>query len=364
MPRRSFITGPTRVIVQPPAVGGAAALYVTGPNDTGFYNAPGYPGGTSDHAGSSLIDGTATTIQSDTTYNYYRNLGSAGDWGAIGTTGTPVHNVTFHGCEWSNNGYNTANVVLRTDGPVTFNWCTVRPYNFSDNTASVGQLAGFQYGIVADGTAAIPGTYNSFQGGPVTFSHCDFWGFANATKMGSSTLANPLTFDSCWVHNSRTNDDTLDHTDGIGLPAGGTASYVTINKCRIEDDGDTNGVCYQNTPGPSTWDHFTITNNLLGGWGFTVNVSGGTAGSPNGGTNITFTDNTFSTRLRPIYGPLYDNLVATGSGNLWRRNKWLVPAGAAWGNPAHDGWYWMPISTNIPVGDSDTAFVSLTDFTG
>lgn len=339
----------------------ASTAYVTGPADTGFYNSPSYPGGTSDKAGASLTNGAGITVQSNTTYSNYRNLGQ----GEIGLPSAPVHNVTFNNCVWETSGTNAANVMIRSDGPMTFNYCTVRPTGASNNTAAVAQTSGYQYGIVADGTPASPGTYNTYQSGTGTlgFYYCDVWGYANATKTAQSTASSPIVFDHCWVHNSRLNTDGNDHTDGIGNPAGGPAAYVTINACRIEDDGDTNGICYQNTPGPSTWDHFTITNNLISGWGFAVNISGGTQASPNGGTNIIFTDNTFSTAIKPLFGPLYDNRMANGTGSLWRRNKWLVPAGAAWGSATHDGWFWMPVASNI-VGTDDTPFVSLTDYTG
>lgn len=342
-------------------VGDSPAWPVAGdrtPPLCGFQHAPGYPGGTSDTAGTSLTDGSGITVQSNTTYNYYKNL----SLGTLGTTSVPISNVTFNGCLWESSGATEAVIRLAADGTVTFNYCTVRPTGLTNNTGTVTQAQGYQYALLADGTPAAPGTWNTFCK-TLTVDHCDIWGYANAIMHQYSTQTTPHKFLYTWIHNSRTNDDGLDHTDGLGLPAGGTNSYVTIENCWIEDDGDTQGLAYQNTPGPSTFDNFVIRYNTFGGWGYAINVSNGTTASPTAPTNVTFTDNTFTTKIRPIYGPLYSSLIASGTGCLWRRNKWWVPSGAAWGDPAHDGWFWMPVSDNI-VGTNDTPFVSQTDYTG
>jgi hypothetical protein len=339
---------------------GTGPAYVTGPNDTGFQNYPGYAG---DLTGSTLIDGHLMAVQSDTTYTGYRNLGS---WGQIGIPSQPVHNVTFNGCLWEAMGTNAPAVMLRTDGSVTFNYCTIRPFYLSDGTGdqTVDQTAGYQYGLLADGSQAFPGTYDSFAGGPTTLSHCDIWGFANASKTRNSTLANPLVYDYCWVHNARKNTNGQDHTDGIGSPAGGTAAYITINGCRVESTGNTQAIAYENTPGPSSWAHFTVTNNLFAGFGYTINITGGTDGSPDGGSNIIFTDNTFSTSFRPVYGPMYSmNFPPSNNGNLWRRNRWLVPEGAAWGNAGNSGKFWIPNASQI-IGSDDSPYVSAVDYAG
>jgi hypothetical protein len=338
----------------------ASAAYVQGPTDTGFYNSPTYPGGPTDKAGAALTDGSSIQVQSGTTYSNYLNLG-AGD---VGFQASPVNNVTFNNCVWENAGANAPNLIVRSNGPLTFNYCTVRPSGLTNNEGAVTQSQGYQYGILADGTQAAPGTYNSYQGGSgaLTFHRCDVWGYANATKCAESNSSRPLVFDHCWVHNSRENTSGDDHTDGIGCPGGGSASYVTITGCRLDDDGDTNGLAYQSADG-SYWDHFTITNNLFGGYGYTIRITSQSGGVLGGGDHITFTDNTFSTRLRPSFAPLYDNSFATSTGSLWRRNRWLVPAGAAWGNLANSGKYWLPSDAAIS-GSDDSPFVSTTDFTG
>ena len=108
--------------------------------------------------------------------------------------------------------------------------------------------------------------------------------------------------------------------------------------------------------------HFTVTNNLFGGFGYTVNFDTDSGGAA---SNITFTDNTYTTALAPQYGPLFNTSGVLSTGSLWRRNKWLVPAGAQWGLPQHDGYFWMPVAAdNHFPNQDDSLFVSLTDYTG
>jgi hypothetical protein len=129
----------------------------------------------------------------------------------------------------------------------------------------------------------------------------------------------------------------------------GSSSHVVVDNNVIESVGNTNGIAWQG----GTYDHFTITNNLISGWGYAVNISGTTS-------NMTFTDNVFSTRLKCDWGPLYPSSFWVTAGSIWRRNKWMVPVGAAWGNRAHDGWFWRPTRAGSGTA-SDTAYVSQVD---
>jgi hypothetical protein len=53
------------------------------------------------------------------------------------------------------------------------------------------------------------------------------------------------------------------------------------------------------------------------------------------------------------------------NGNEWRGNKWLVPGGAEWGNPANSGKFWIPDTSDASgLGWSDASFVSVTDYAG
>ncbi len=346
------------------SVAGSGTVYVTGPNDTGFQNYSGYSGNI---AGSGLTN--LASVSSNTTYTN-RKLTT----NYIGSPSAPVSNVVFNGCLWEMSGTNAPCVVICANGPVTFNYCTMRPTGLTDGTNRPDGVDGYQFGLVADGTPANPGTWNGFCK-RLTMSHCDVWGFGNASLIqnidGAST---PHLFEYNWWHSARLNNNPEydDHTDGPGCPGGGSTSYTTYNGNRIESEGDTNGLTYQTIPSGSlpgsTWSHMTVTNNLFGGFGNTVNISSGVAGNEQPGSYIIFEDNTFSTELDTFYSPLYDSVFASSAGgtnNSWRRNRWLVPPGAAWGTSGNSGKYWMPVDTNRNrTTGSDAPYVSTTDYTG
>jgi hypothetical protein len=337
----------------------AGETFVDGPTDTGHLNAPGYPG--------SLTNGSAITVGSNQTYNFYRGLSD----GELGQPGTPIGNVTFYGCAFESSA-NFAAVALRATGPITFRYCTFKPSSKADSAfaSPVSQTAGYQFGLTADGTFASPGTWNSFADSTLTVDRCHFWGFANATKIfGGNATTKKRTFTRNWITNPRTNDDGTDHTDGLGAPGGGTESGTEIRYNRIEAAGDTNGIVYQfeHSPAVASWSNFTITNNLIGGWGYAVAIMGGNEVSGStGATGITFTDNVFSTLYDLQYAPCYDmGFSATSDGNTWRRNTWLVPPGAFWGTSGNSGKFWIPNATprNRGTGD-DSPYVSTSDYTG
>ena len=108
------------------------------------------------------------------------------------------------------------------------------------------------------------------------------------------------------------------HIDGIGtLSDNGNGSYIVVDHNTIVSRGNTNGIAFQK----GVYDHVTITRNLLGGFGYTVALW-----AP--GTNTTFTDNVYTTQIRPDWGPLYGQAFWEGAGSVWARNRWAVPPGA------------------------------------
>lgn len=295
--------------------------------NTGYRNAPGYPGTLTPFTG---------TIQSNTTYNFVDFNGGA----AVGLPSAHVSNVTFNGCRFHGTAVDQALVLLFGDN-ITFNYSSFEP---GVAAPPVPHASSYQYGIEADGA------YNSTVG-KLTVSHSDLWGFGNAIDVAGSTQGKPQVFNDNWIHDSANDGNADYHTDGIGTESGsGTGSYVTINHNTIEAAGNTNGLAFQQ----GSYSHFTVTNNLFGGFGYTVAIWAN--------TSTTFTGNTFSTRLGVVFGPLYPQTFWTGGTSLWRNNRWSVPAGAAWGSSAHDGWFWMPNPSDSPA--SDTPFVSQTDYAG
>jgi hypothetical protein len=183
----------------------------------------------------------------------------------------------------------------------------------------------YQYGIAANGG------YNT-RAEKLTVSHSDFWGFGNAIDTYGSTQAKPHVFRDNYIHDAAEDGNGNYHTDGIGTLSGnGTGSYMVLDHNTIASAGNTNGIAYQQ----GSYSNVTITNNLFSGFGYTIALW---APAP----NTTFTGNTFSTMLKPVWGPLYPQSFWTSPGSLWKNNKWLVPAGAAYGNPADSGKFWTP----------------------
>jgi hypothetical protein len=298
--------------------------------NTGYRHSPSCSGG--------LTAWTGGAIQSGHTYECIEFGPGLG----VGSTSSRVQNVTFRGCRFHGIAVGNALVVLYGDA-ITFDYCSFEP---GVAAPPCPYDKSYQYGIAGNG-----GYGSVIQ--QLTVTHSDFWGFGNAIDTQGSTEAKPHLFRDNWIHDASDDGGAIYHTDGIGAESGaGTGSYVVIDHNTIESHGNTNGIAYQ----AGTYDHFTITNNLVGGFGYTVALLGGA-------TYTTFTDNTFTTRLAVAWGPLYGTNFWTTTGSVWRRNRWKVPSGAAWGNPQHDGWYWLPDASGNS-GASDASFVSQTDFGG
>lgn len=273
---------------------------------TGYKAAPDYPGSLTNFTG---------TIQSNTTYNFKRFSGGT----FVGSSSTSVTNVTFHGCLFEATG--DINVALFGDN-ITFEYSTFAPTGERQPPVSYAQ--GYQYGVEANGSY-----YSNVQ--KLTITNSDFWGFGNAIDVRGSTQAKPQVFRGNYIHDARA-DGGIDHTDGIGDESGsGQGSYVVMDNNVIESAGNTNGIAFQQ----GVYSNFTVTNNFIGGWGYAVAIW---APAP----NTTFTGNVFSTRLKPVFGPLYPQSFWTSTGSIWKNNKWYVPSGAAYGNAADNGKFWTP----------------------
>jgi hypothetical protein len=320
---------------------GGQAVKFTAPSDTtgswpdstntGYQNASGYPGSLHTCSG---------TIQSNTTYEYcdFTQI-------KVGDESTTVSNVTFYGCRFKSTAPGEALVRVYGNN-ITFDYSTFQP-NVSAPPVTYNQS--YQYAIIADGGY-------STHVGALTVDHSNFWGFHDAIPLAGAS-GDPLRIiKNSWFHDTA---DTggIAHVDGIGdLDTHGAWGNVTIDHNRLDHQANSSVIAFQYGP----YNNIRVTNNYIaGGGGYAVEI-GGTGTQ----TNITFTDNTYATQ-RNGYGPLYPENFWTGNGNLWRRNKWLVPSGAAWGNPAHSGWFWMPVSQDASsAGANDGAFVSQTDYEG
>jgi hypothetical protein len=245
------------------------------------------------------------------------------------------NNVTFRGCEFKETYVD--GFLMRLDGiNCTFEDCRWRP----GDTASppvITRAQSYQQGI------------KMINGVGLTVKRCDFWGFGNAIEFepSSSTQTNPIIIQDSWFHHAADQAGSTYHHDGI--LSSYAASYITVDHNSIVSGGNTNAIAFQTPAGLGNWSDLTITNNLLGGFGYTVNL-----GDDRPSNNVTFTGNTFTTEIEPIYGPFKNNWAAFTGTRVWSGNRWKVPAGAAYGNPAWNDLYWWPTdgkNTGGHIGD-------------
>lgn len=252
---------------------------------------------------------------------------------SIGTAATRPTGVTFRGCLFEVTAPNFPNVQDYGTN-TTFEYCTFRPSAVAAPPVSFAQS--YQFGINHSGVGLVA-------------RRCHFWGFGNAIQLDqSSNVTNPVTIEYNYMHDAADQANDTYHHDGILSSNGGAGiSHITIRGNTIVSGGNTNAIALQVDPGsPAYYSNITVTGNLVGGFGATVNVGGNGTGN----TNVVFTDNTLTTLIQPLFFELYG--WSDGNGNLWRRNRWLVPPGAAYGSPADSGKFWTP------------AGVSTTDWTG
>jgi hypothetical protein len=348
------------VAYDPTASTGAAAGF-------GHLADPSWPG--------SFTGGVNTTGFSATggnTYSYWDFRGGVD----VGSTGVAANNVTFRGCRFqfsanvSNQGNNSAAQCLLFGSNINFQYCTFQPFTSNYPTELTGAEVngspstyveygkGYQYAMVGDGG------FNTHIG-DLLIDGCDFWGFGNALQLAGSTVAHPHIVQNSWFHHGA--DPFVEnvtgnqfHNDCWLVNDGGYHGAQCVNNV-MEIWGNTNLLAWQGT---GAYNDSTITGNRFSGDQESISLSAsGTS------ARITFTDNVFSTRIGRSVGsgrPLRDWAVSdSGTGSLWRRNTYLVAAGAStgnypaanWGSPSWNGLYWHP-------GDDDSTGGHASDYTG
>lgn len=318
-----------------PADGGGSAI-TSRPNDgsgywpdssnTGYQNAPGYPGQLTDFPpnenGYTLLDGS----YDGKTLKFLHFHGKV-MIGSSGSSPSTVANITFYGCLFEGTLPQDLLVYDFTTAHSTYQYSTFKPAAVSAPPVSCDQ----SYEI----------SVNQSSNQAITMDHCDVWGGAGI-QFGASSQASPLVFTHNYIHDEADPDNVGGcnyHHDGIGPCSGGGISYVTIDHNTIASRGNTNGIALQGT---LPYDHLTITNNYLSGWGYAVSLGAGDTAASD--TNVTVTGNVFSGELETLYGPLYGN-VAPGPGSVWQDNRYQVRTGDAWGDASWNGQYWWPTDT-------------------
>ena len=275
--------------------------------NTGYENAPGYPGSLT--VASSGSSSCPTTPQSNHTYSYCQ-------WSELNLPAN-LTNVTFYGDDFYTTHPQYGNVAGgHGDNNITFDYDTFQPQQAAP---PVSCNATYEYGI-----------YNeSGQIGALTVEHSDFWGFGNAIDTEGSTQANPQVFKYNWLHDAVENDNGFGnscgyHVDGIGMLDNGTEDYAVVDHNTFEFEGNSNEIAWQD----GTYAHDQNTNNLLSGDNEAY-AGGRCTSSCTAPSYIQTTGNTYSTYLAVPTGDYpIDNATNfwSGTGDVWNHNYWAIPS--------------------------------------
>lgn len=317
-----------------PTPDGGGSAITSRPNDgtgywpdstnTGYQNAPDYPGQLTDfpqnRSGYTYLDESydGQTIR----FRHFHGKVMIGSTG--GSTPSGVAHITFYGCLFEGTLPEDLLVYDFTTVQSTYQYSTFKPEGVTAPPVSCDQS--YEISVNQSNTQAI------------TMDHCDIWGGAGI-QFGASSQERPLVFTNNYIHDEADPDNEGGcnyHHDGIGPCSEGGISYVTIDHNTIASRGNTNGIALQ---GNQPYDHISITNNYISGWGYAVSIGAGETAASD--TNVTVTGNVFSGEFPALYGPLYGG-IPPGPGSVWQDNRYQVRSGDAWGDPASNGQYWWP----------------------
>lgn len=316
-----------------------AAIPESWPNaaNTGYRNAPDYPGHLTTY--SDVPNGTECSgpIQSGRTYRFC-HFPNGIEIGTADLLGTPS-DVTFYGClfEAGFDGYGPGSEALvkySNGNNIVFSYDTFKPAGVAAPPVSYEQ--GVEYGVNQVESAA-----SGYGAGSFSIDHSEFWGLAAAVEMGASSQSQPVTIRDSYIHDTRADGGGIDHTDGILSNDGQGVAYVTIDHNTIVSTANNEGIALQFAD--YGYDHVSVTNNYLSGWHMTVDFGGyGT-----GNTNDTFTGNVFASDLQPTAASFYvayggDGFWHTNLGNVWRNNTFYVVPGSGYTPTSDNGRYWLP----------------------
>lgn len=273
----------------------------TGPEAAGYSSLPEWPGSSNITTDGTVIEGYRFTNNGPSVY---------------------ADNVVLRGCEFRATGPQFW--IMRNEGTnLLVEDCRFRPDDSDGPETTMAQS--YQQGIKCFGVAR-----------GLTVRRCEFWGFGNAIEFEptNSTITNPVVVEDTWMHHAAAiTYSGVDEYHHDGILSSYASSYVQVRRCKIASLGNTNALAFQSTGGQ--WSHCTITDSYFSGFGWTTNF-----GDSYGSNNFVFTGNDFSTEYNVDYGPgpgEWDDATS-----VWANNKWVVPAGAQWGNPTWNGQYWWP----------------------
>ena len=285
-------------------------------SNTGYQNAPGYPGtpGIPDPSKLTLASSGSSTcptsIESNHTYSFCHYTSELN----VGSSSGHVSNVHFIGDLFEDPDPHSYGILMYCDSSCTIDYATYKPARVNaPDLPGHGTTWGNSVGMICD---CGMGSYNSVGHG-VSITHSDMWGWDSGIILGPNTSATPINISDNWLHDQgdcEHDSGCSTHADGIGMvDTGGSSSYVTINHNNMPFIHDnTNDIAFQS----GTYDNLTITNNVFSGDGYTVAVWSTS-------TNITFTGNIWTNYAQEAYGPLYPQDFYDTPGSTWAHNKFM-----------------------------------------
>lgn len=359
------------MLVQPAILGSLKPL---GSPPQGFPGQPGNPVGFAAAPGFSSLtpfSGTLTTGTSGLHQVYSFKDFNSGNFPNV-TLGSGLQFVDFIGCRFQSNANSahpaatsSSNVLCNGAKNITFSYCSwtplaskyPRPPNYG-LTTTAWPASGALHNVVTQvggiGTNALANAvietdaytygflFNTTNSGPITFSHCDFWGYGNiAIDWGAATTAAVLV-DNCWIHdNAAVGNTNQEHLDALGYLDGfdSTPSNITISNCTIAcigNDGSGDGLAWQGgATSAARFNNINHIGNYISGYGYSIILS-----EPDTGifTNSQFVNNIFGTDCQSFWGMIFQDFgieppfvdygpMFSANGNTWSGNKIHVVAG-------------------------------------
>ncbi|MEV0147077.1 MULTISPECIES: hypothetical protein [unclassified Nonomuraea] len=248
-------------------------------------------------------------------------------------------NLTFVGCLFEGTNPNDNLVQIYSDNNIKFLYSTFKPSSYAMPPGNDGTVSSSHTkpGTPFDKSWQLATTMKE---AVAVMDHNDIWGNAGMI-MVTGFPGRPSTWTNNYIHDMADTSHDVYHHDGIGPQSEGNGGPMIVDHNTLASVGNTNALALQ---GDGVYDHISFTNNYVSGWGYAVSI-----GVKNNATNITVTDNVFSTELEQLYGFLYGNIWGGSTrGSTWRRNliqartgddntaystadngKYLWPSGAA-----------------------------------
>jgi len=321
-------------------------------NPVGFAAAPGYPGSLTPSSGpfTSGTAGSPTIIS-------FKDFDAG-----VSSTNIDANFIRFVGCRFQSNNPAGNNVSTGGTGAqnITFSYCSFTPRTslyqsppgqawpsagagqqsttFITDSNCINGNSGYQFGVEC----------HNLTDGPLTWDHCDFWGFGNAINFIGHTAQ--MTVRDCWFHDSANTSPQGYHNDGPGYLNGGTPPQnILLDHNTIASIGTTNALPFQ--AATSAYINIIVTRNFFSGFNICVDMCHDVLSS----TGLVFADNIFGTDLPWVNAPFGGGSMFISNGypvNIFRRNRFKVLSGTStiagqqftW-SPADDGKFMLPGGT-------------------